>query len=703
MAFASNLASCKTFLRWAVICCAALWEGRLLAQPIGGLLTNASQIRNLTFAEASRPLRVELRGVVVTEAGPAGNLAVVISDGTAGIYLLGTTNSFAGVHRGDLLAVDGVSDPGEFAPIVRVGSFHKLGTAPIPAPQKVTFEQMIAGSLDGQLVEVSGVVRSWAMITDTNEFGVWHMDLAAGGGRLTVSSNREHPPGVEQDAEVRVQGVCFYQFNARRQVLSPLVFISRDVTVEIEKAAPADPFATPIRSVSTLLQFSPTTDYKHRIHARGIVTHQQPGTVLWLRDNESGLQVLTHQPDKLNTGDDIDVVGYLHYGAEVPVLEDAIFRRRSSGLAPQPVKITEADQAFDHEEDLISIDAILTEAQPILEGWAFTFQDKDVTFKAILRKAVTERAARDWRPGSRVRVSGICSLISDDSRPVSRPVVSGIYRPRSFQILLRSTEDLMLISPAPWWTPSHIILVFGAVACASLIVTALVMLAAKRRLGEQAVQRARAEAEFTAILSERNRVAREIHDTLAQGLAATSVQLALAKKNVNGASEALGHHLETAHELVRESLAEARDSIWNMRAHVLESRDLAGALREIAKQRCEGTGIETNVEVSGESRRFAPMVENNLLRIGQEAIFNATKYAHAKRITVKVKFGAKAFRMMVRDDGCGFDAAHPPAGADSFGLTAMRERAGELKGELQVNSDRERGTEVVFTMPLSRE
>ncbi len=698
MAVLSKLTNGKTLLKWAVICSVALAGGRLPAQSAGEAVTNASQIRNLTFAEASRPLPAKLRGVVVTEAGPSGNLAVVISDGTAGVYLLGTTNTFAGVHRGELLEVDGVTDPGEFAPIVRVNSFRKLGIAPIPPSQKVTFEEMIAGSLDGQPVEVSGVVRSWAKITDTNEFGLWHMDLAVGGGRLTVSSNHEHPPGVEQDAEVRVQGVCFYQFNARRQVLSPLVFISRDVTVEVEKPAPADPFATPIRSVSTLLQFSPTTDYKHRIHARGIVTHQQPGVLLWLRDNESGLQVLTHQPEKLNAGDDIDVVGYLHYGAEVPVLEDAIFRRRSSGPAPQPVKLREPGQAFDHEADLVSINALLTDAQPILEGWVFTLQDKDVTFKAILRRVLIDGTGGDWRPGSRVRVSGICSLISDDSRPV----VSGIYRPRSFQIFLRSTDDLVLISPPPWWTPSHIILVFGIVACASLVVTALVMLAAKRRLREQAVQRAMAEAEFAAILAERNRVAREIHDTLAQGLAATSVQLALAKKNVNGASEALGHHLETAHELVRESLAEARDSIWNMRAHVLESRDMAGALREIAKQRCEGTGIETSVEVSGESRRFAPMVENNLLRIGQEAIFNATKYAHARRITVKLEFGAKEFRLIVRDDGCGFDAAHPPS-ADSFGLTAMRERAGELKGELQVNSDRERGTEVVFTMPLSRE
>jgi signal transduction histidine kinase len=302
-----------------------------------------------------------------------------------------------------------------------------------------------------------------------------------------------------------------------------------------------------------------------------------------------------------------------------------------------------------------------------------------------------------------VRVSGICSVISDDSRPV----ISGVWPPRSFQrsfqILLHSPDDLQLITPAPWWTPAHIILVFGIVAGASLLATALVMLAARRRLREQAVHRAMAEAEFAAILSERNRVAREIHDTLAQGLAATSIQLTLAKKNVNGASEALGHHLDAAQKLVRESLAEARDSIWNMRSHVLESRDLAGALGEILKQRCDGTGIETSVEVSGQSRRFAPIVENNLLRIGQEAIFNATKYAKAKRIVVKLEFGEKEFRLLVRDDGCGFDTAHPPTGLGGFGLMAMRERAGELKGDLQVNSDGERGTQVRFTVPLSGE
>src|ERR1700744_1239928 len=105
----------------------------------------------------------------------------------------------------------------------------------------------------------------------------------------------------------------------------------------------------------------------------------------------------------------------------------------------------------------------------------------------------------------------------------------------------------------------------------------MVMLAARRRLREQAVQRAMAEAEFTAILAERNRLAREIHDTLAQGLVATSVQLRLARKELNGDTTPVRQHLDSAQQLVRQSLQEARNTIWNMRSQVLENGDLVGA------------------------------------------------------------------------------------------------------------------------------
>src|SRR5450759_3203820 len=139
----------------------------------------------------------------------------------------------------------------------------------------------------------------------------------------------------------------------------------------------------------------------------------------------------------------------------------------------------------------------------------------------------------------------------------ARPVM-GVWHPQSFQILLRSPADLAVIKTPPWWTATHIIFLLGMVAVASLSVSGVVLLLARRRLNEQARRRAMAEAEFAAILSERNRLAREIHDTLAQGLTDTSVQLRLAKKHANGASEMMSQHLDIAQQLVRGSLEEAR-------------------------------------------------------------------------------------------------------------------------------------------------
>ena len=248
---------------------------------------------------------------------------------------------------------------------------------------------------------------------------------------------------------------------------------------------------------------------------------------------------------------------------------------------------------------------------------------------------------------------GICSLIHDNLG-----LITGVWRPQSFEILLRSPADLRVLKTPPWWTPGHIILVLGVTSSALALASGILMLRARQRVKEQKRQRAMAEAEFAAILAERNRVAREIHDTLAQGLVTTSIQLRLARKHAEGASESLTHHLEAAQQLVSSSLEEARSSIWNMRSQVLETGDLASALKGILNQMIDGTGVEGRFDVSGRVRRLAPVVENNLLRIGQEAITNATKHAKAKRISVGLDFGEKQFRLRVNDNGQGFDTAH---------------------------------------------
>lgn len=301
-------------------------------------------------------------------------------------------------------------------------------------------------------------------------------------------------------------------------------------------------------------------------------------------------------------------------------------------------------------------------------------------------------------PAARGRVAGICSVIHDDVRPLM-----GIWQPQAFQILMRSPADLTVIQRPPWWTPRHTIFFLGLIIGGLLLVTGVVMLLARRRLNEQKRQRLMAEAEFTAILAERNRLAREIHDTLAQGLVATSVQLRLAKKQAVGAPESLHQNLDAAQQLVRSSLEDARNSIWNMRSQVLETGDLPGALKNILQQMAAGTETKTQFAVNGRPRRLAPMVESNLLRVGQEAITNATKHAQAKLIQVKLEFGEKHFCLVVTDDGRGFEPASPSPSQDGFGLVGMRERATELNGELDIRSVPGQGTELSFRLPLSGE
>jgi signal transduction histidine kinase len=179
--------------------------------------------------------------------------------------------------------------------------------------------------------------------------------------------------------------------------------------------------------------------------------------------------------------------------------------------------------------------------------------------------------------------------------------------------------------------------------------------------------------------------------------------LRLARRHSNGASAPLTHHLAAAQELVRGSLAEARNSIWNMRSQVLETGDLPTALENILKQMAEGSELKTEFRVTGRARRLAPIIENNVLRVGQEAITNATKHAHASQITVTLNFLDKQFRLSVADSGRGFDADHASKNNGCFGLIGMRERAKELQGELEVRSTPGNGTEITLTIPLPSE
>lgn len=206
-------------------------------------------------------------------------------------------------------------------------------------------------------------------------------------------------------------------------------------------------------------------------------------------------------------------------------------------------------------------------------------------------------------------------------------------------------------------------------------------------------------ARYQAVVGERTRIARELHDTLAQGLAGVALQLEAAADA--GAPPPVRSGLERARSLVRETLAAARRSVWNLRAAELEDRDLGEALGELAKTLTSGQGPKIAVRCSGAARPLPERVEENLFRISQEAITNALKHARAESIRIELAFEERQVRLSVEDDGTGFASRSPDSGEPHLGLMVMKERAEALAGELAVLTREGQGTAITVEVPLA--
>jgi len=203
------------------------------------------------------------------------------------------------------------------------------------------------------------------------------------------------------------------------------------------------------------------------------------------------------------------------------------------------------------------------------------------------------------------------------------------------------------------------------------------------------------ESQFNAVLAERNRIAREIHDTLAQGFVAVSVQLEVVARMLSTSADAAREHLEQARALTRECLAEARSSIWNLRSQEPAQHDLASALTQAAERIAANSDVKARVQVSGTFRPIDSRIEAEILRIGQEAITNVVRHAQARNANITLLFKDKLLRMTIKDDGQGFEADPTELMQNGhFGLAGMRERAEQIGARLTVNSTRNEGTEV---------
>ncbi len=207
------------------------------------------------------------------------------------------------------------------------------------------------------------------------------------------------------------------------------------------------------------------------------------------------------------------------------------------------------------------------------------------------------------------------------------------------------------------------------------------------------------QAREAGILDERARMAREIHDTIAQGLAGIITQLEAADQ-VDDRPTDRRRHLETAVGLARESLSEARRSVRNLQPEQLEGATLPEALADVVRRWSDLHGLAAEITTTGTVRAMHPEIEGTLVRTAQEALTNVAKHAGATRVGLTLSYMEDQVTLDVRDDGVGFAPAEAATGRDGgFGLKAMRQRLQRIAGLLEVESEPGAGTAISASVP----
>ena len=215
------------------------------------------------------------------------------------------------------------------------------------------------------------------------------------------------------------------------------------------------------------------------------------------------------------------------------------------------------------------------------------------------------------------------------------------------------------------------------------------------------VARDHATLQLAAQQNERKRIAQELHDTLLQGFTSVALKLDALTSSLPPALSKTKEQLQKMLEQMDQYLAEARRSVWSLRSTALEnSEDFSKALVKVSERALEGTAIPLSFTVQGAERKITSVIEDNLLRICEEAVANAVKHARPTRVEVAFEFGSKQVQLRIRDNGCGFDPARPEASKeDHFGLLGMQERVEAVSGTLSIDSAPGRGTSLRVIAP----
>jgi signal transduction histidine kinase len=661
-------------------------------------LTKASEVRALRPEVAAMKRPVRLNGIVTYLRG-AGTSDFVVQDATGGVMT--DYGDITNLKVGQQVGIEGYTETFPPAPRVRITKLVAGAVVGLPEPRRVTLSEVLDGGWEGTFVEVEGVIRQarveGALVPPrlALNFGPPHRRLIAWISRFDQRTRADLVP----DASVRLRGVCLAWKTASWQPFTTFIVVNDPSLVTVSDPAPASPFTLPALSVRDLRAIRPDEFLSHRVRVRGVTTLHWPGELLILQNESGALRVIPDQPSAVSVGDEMEAVGFPTLISAHLELQGATLRHVGTARLPEahPVSAqTILDEAPHVERDaqLVRVKGVLRDFERRSGHQVLAITKDGIRFDAVLPPGAM--LGPDVRVGCDLELTGVCQMIStDDARQLGK-------WPDAFELLLPSAQAIRVIGAPPWWTFERLVSALGAVGI--LLALALLWAFVLRRrvevrsalLGREI--RARHDAELLA--SERQRLAADLHDTLAQTLTGAAFQLEIAESLGAPDSAAAAEHLSLAQRLLDRSRDDLRRAVWDLTPGALVGQGLVPALEIAAHELADGTGITVEVDADGSFGSIPDRLSVHLYRAAHEALSNAVRHGGARRILVRLSRDGDFVVLTVNDDGGGFDLETAPGPDEGhFGLRSLRERIQRLGGAVKICSGAA-GTTITVRAPI---
>lgn len=483
----------------------------------------AEQVRELSASQAALRPKVNMRAVVTWSH--ANTPFAFVRDASGGVRILNP--QWVGNESwkpGTIVTIEGEVVPGGFVPAVTNAVLTRSGWGDLRSAALVSMEQALTGVEDGNWIEMRGYVRD---VTETN--GLMRLDLSTSVGEFQVWTPTADWVRTMSGSVIRVTGVCAATANGRHQLTGIQLWSPESKFFKVEEPRPTDLFALPLRSISSLRQFSIERALNRRARTSGTVVLQAPGRYLCLQDGADGLFVLSQETNRFAIGDQVEVVGFPGNEGRKFLLREAVFRQVGREPEPRPVMIAAPRVVNLGLEGLLAnADGTLLNIVRKSSDVVLLIESGGSAYEARFDASTPEQsAAMDLELGSRVALTGLYEVQRDEHG-----------KPRSFMLHLRSPKDVVVLQRPPWWTFTRLLSVLlGVLVVFGVAVVWALLISRKNKLLHQAqseLQRANDELEVRV-----EQRTRQLRDQV-QAKERARAELALTQRRLIAASRQAG-------------------------------------------------------------------------------------------------------------------------------------------------------------------